>query len=177
MLDRIKKAIFGVVRAGDPRAPYAAPFYGRVVKQSGNTVDVVPDDDRMPPQGLSKVPLRHGAPGLEVTVAPGTSVLIGFENGDPGRARAFLWQGGETVERIVFNATTFVAGGAGGAQPPPLGLALNKVLGTFLNVLATQCTGVVSLPQVAAAINAIGPAATTLLGELADTLATNTLVK
>ncbi|HKS94989.1 MAG TPA: Gp138 family membrane-puncturing spike protein [Terriglobia bacterium] len=74
---------------------------------------------------------------------------------------------GTTVLRVDPNAVT-IDGGSGGG-PAEAMLKAESFLGgldtflagldAFADVLIAQCTGVVTLPQVAAAVNAIGPAA------------------
>jgi len=174
--DRIKDAFFRAARGASPRAEYYRPFYGRVVAQSGNTVDVVPDDPMMPPGGLPGIPLRHGVPGLAVTVLPGTSVIIAYENGDPSRAYASLWAGSEVGVRLLFAADMITLGGAVGAEPPPKGTSLNAALETFLAAFA-GCATASNPGQVQAAVNAIGAAAAILATALPTTLSTAVLVK
>jgi len=57
-------------------------FSARVGVQRGDgTLDVYPDDKRLP--SLTGVRIRVPAPGAQLMVPPGTQVTILFENGDP----------------------------------------------------------------------------------------------
>lgn len=74
------------------RAPISGPqrylgVYGcRVLAQSGDRCDVIPDDARLRGVGgLSSVPIRHGLPGVTINVPDGTRALLEFESGDPSR--------------------------------------------------------------------------------------------
>lgn len=97
-----------------PRASVAAicrqemagiDFYGlydsKVEKQSadGTTVDVTPADKRLP--GLQRVPLRLGLPNCTVQFSPGAIVRLGWDRGDPRYPYAALFNGGESVTKLV----------------------------------------------------------------------------
>lgn len=99
----LKNPFAQLVKSAVPRLDWFALYRGKVLGQAGNTVDVQPDDARLP--AMSKVPLRHGLPGVSVTVQPGTSILVGWENGDPSRPYACLWEGGETVTSMTIGGT------------------------------------------------------------------------
>jgi hypothetical protein len=75
-----------------------------------DTVDVLPDAARYRGKGLSRVPIRHGLPGVRVRVSSGARVLLGYEGGDPRRPYVALWDPG-SVEQILFNG-----GGSGVAR-------------------------------------------------------------
>jgi hypothetical protein len=62
--------------------------------QVGDELDVVPDDPTIQAQGLSRVPISYGLPGVSAQVAPGTKVTLFFENGDPEKPRICNWDGG-----------------------------------------------------------------------------------
>lgn len=90
--DRIKKHLAAVVESlVGRRLDYSAYYPAKVVRQSGETLEVRPDDARIAGNGLAGVPIRHGLPGTRTTVAPGARVLIGFENQDPKKPFAALW--------------------------------------------------------------------------------------
>ena len=94
-LDRLKTPLQSFVRSVMSRVDYYAMYRAQVVVQKGNTVDVIPDDTRLPP--MSGIPLRHGLPGVSLTVQPGTWVMVSWSGGDPQKPYAQLWEGGETV--------------------------------------------------------------------------------
>ena len=67
-----------------------------------DSLELLPDDERVRGNGLSNVPIRHGVPGVRVRVVVGSRVLLGFENGDPRRPYAALWEPG-SIESIRFD--------------------------------------------------------------------------
>lgn len=70
---------------------YLSLYPAKVVSQNADfTLEVRPDAAVLP--GLSKVPLRHGLPGVRVLVPAGARLLIGFDEGDPSRPYAALWE-------------------------------------------------------------------------------------
>lgn len=113
-MDRLRDAFRRAVRSALSSVDYYALYRARVVSQSGQKVDLTPDDKRLP--GLQNVRLRHGVPGLEVTVIPGCYVLLGWDNGDPSAPFASLWDGGESVTKLVLKATTVYLGDEAGAD-------------------------------------------------------------
>lgn len=111
-----------LVEAITRRVDYLAWYRAEVVGQNGDfSLELRPKDARVPP--LSKVPIRHGLPGYSVKVKKGALVLLGWEDGDPQRPVAALWESG-VVEEVVFTATGELALNAAkvkltaaGAQP------------------------------------------------------------
>lgn len=100
--DRIKGALQRLVQAFTSRIDYLALYPARVVSQSGQTVELHPNDARIP--DLTDVPLWHGLPGVEVEVENGANVLLGFRGGDPTRPFAMLWQA-ESLRTLTLTAT------------------------------------------------------------------------
>jgi hypothetical protein len=137
-MDRLKESLFALVKAALPRIDYYPLYFGRVVSWHDEvtsdgahvqTVDVQPNDPKLPT--MAHVPFRHGLPGVVLKVVPGTSVLVGWENGDPSLNFACLWQGGEHVQKLILNADQIVLGGEDGAQPAVLGDVLREILATI----------------------------------------------
>jgi hypothetical protein len=160
-------------------------YYGHIVKfhSDSQRVDVEPNDPRLP--SMSNVPFRHGLPGVVVAVDPGTSVLIGWENGDPARRFACLWQGGEHVSGVTFSADAFTVngqtvtlGGALLAEPPLKGTTHNAELQVFLTALDKYVAAIkgVADPSNLATPDMLG-AIVALQTALPQALATNVLVK
>lgn len=80
------------------RIDYSRLYPAKVVGQNADkTLQLEPDDALMKGAGLDKVPIRHGLPGVTVTVPPGTRVRFGFEAGDPGRPYAALFESGSVT--------------------------------------------------------------------------------
>ncbi len=89
-LDAIKAGLEAFIANRTARIDYCALYPCTVVSQSGQLLELQPDSDKVPP--ISNVPLRLGMPGVEVTVAPGSRVLLGFEAADPRRPVATVWE-------------------------------------------------------------------------------------
>lgn len=78
------------VRALLPELPYLRTYEARVVGQNAdNTLEIIAYDPKI--GGLSRVPIRLGIPGARVQVSFGARVDVGFEDADPRRAYAGLW--------------------------------------------------------------------------------------
>ena len=84
----------------DPMGLYARMYRAKVVAQDDDTdeVDVRPDDPALP--DMAKIPLRHGIPGLRVSVELGSYVLVGWDDGRPDHPFAGLWTRGTVVKKI-----------------------------------------------------------------------------
>jgi hypothetical protein len=94
---------------------FSRKYSGRVVSQSGNTLQVIPDDPKLKGKGvgtgLDKVAIRTGFPG-EVKVPAGARVMIGFDGGDPDKPYAEGWDG-TTYDEIRLGNGTLPAGRQG----------------------------------------------------------------
>jgi hypothetical protein len=85
---------------------YHGKYSAEVQSQSDDdSLDLLPDDNRVRGNGLSRVPIRHGLPGVRVRVRVGSRVQLGFENGDPTQPYAALWEPG-AIETIIFDNGT-----------------------------------------------------------------------
>ncbi len=106
---RVKDAILALFRASVPHVDYATGYRAKVTKQSADllSVDVEPDDTRLP--RMSGIPIRHTVPGLKVQVPTGTFVMVWWENMDPSKPYAALWDNGATT-KVVLVATTVEVG-------------------------------------------------------------------
>lgn len=107
---------------------YTRLYPARVSSQNlDGTLVVVPDAGKLKGQGLDKVPIRHGLPGVTVRSVPsGARVRVGFEEGNPSQPFACLWDedtGAATVE-IIFHGLLLRLGSESASQPVPLGTAL-----------------------------------------------------
>lgn len=83
----------------------------QVVKQNGDlSLELKLDSPDVP--GLSNVPLRTFAPGVVLKVAPGCRVGVTFEQGDPQKPVAVLWeQAAGTATQLSLNATQIILNG------------------------------------------------------------------
>lgn len=113
--DRLKAAFFALFRSSVPRLDHYTTYRARVVavSEDGKTVDLFPDDPRIPPMG--GVPLRQGLPGIEISmpaIAEGTYLCVGWSGGDPSAPYAApFWEGGETTLRLSIKAATIQLNG------------------------------------------------------------------
>lgn len=90
-LDRLTDSIRTILDALIGRKlDYLALYPAIAVKQTGNSIDVTPDDRRIP--GLAGVPIFSGTPGVTATVPDGTRVLLGFRGGDHRQPYVALWE-------------------------------------------------------------------------------------
>lgn len=74
-----------------------------VAQRSSGGLDLQPDSPRVPP--CADVPIRHGLPGVSVTVPAGGRVLLGYAGGNPDLPYACLWESG-SVTAITINGGT-----------------------------------------------------------------------
>lgn len=82
----------------------------------GSTLDVTPQDSRIPPQ--QSVKLRVGIPGAVAVAQAGATVLLSWDGGDPKKPYCVpSWEAGATVTKLVVNAQSVYLGGESGAQP------------------------------------------------------------
>jgi len=108
-LDAIKTHLAALVDLFMRRVDYYALYPAVVVSQNGDkTLELRPESEKLP-QGMSTVPIRLGIPGATVTVEAGARVLVGFENGDPKRPYAGLWDTASVVEISINGGSTPVA--------------------------------------------------------------------
>lgn len=118
---RLSRDFAAVGRGSLTPVDFLALYLGTTKSQANQTFDIQPEDGRLP--SMSGVPIRHGFPGLTVTVDNGATVLVGWRNGDPREPYCALWGGGETVQSIMMGAANLVA-----AQH---GVVLAKCVDTF----------------------------------------------
>jgi hypothetical protein len=93
-LDRIKGPLARLIRWVMRDATYARRYPATVLGQNGATgrLDLRADDPDIRGTGTSGVPIRHGFPGASVTVPTGARVLLAFEENDPRKPIAMLWE-------------------------------------------------------------------------------------
>lgn len=103
-LDRFAAAIQDVINALIGRKLDALALYpARVVQQTGNFVEVVADDARLP--GMPPLPIYSGTPGVTAEVPEGTRVLIGFTSGDLSKPFVAMWESiSPKPEKVVVDA-------------------------------------------------------------------------
>ena len=81
-------------------------FYDAEVKAMNDdgTVDLKPDSSRWG-TGLSRVPIRHGLPGVTVKVKRGARVRLAFAGGDERQPFVSLWDPG-SLDTLTIEADT-----------------------------------------------------------------------
>lgn len=152
LTDRVRGALEAVAERQSARRRYHATYPGRVASQSGNAVDVVPEDPTLPE--LSDVPLRLGLPGVKAESLDGQRVRVAFDNGDPAAPYAATWDAGGTLKLgtlLVITNTTIGAvvavqwfeGGATGTAAAAAALA--ALSPPIVGVLVPITAGAVSL--------------------------------
>jgi hypothetical protein len=135
-----------VLRRVDRTALYPA----RVVQQSGDgTLEVQIDDQRWP--SLTKVPIRPFVPGATVKVAAGARVHIGWEEGDPRKPYAALWDSGELQELQIDTQTKAKITG------PLVELADASQFATMSNLVLTELQKIQTTLNSATAPSGGGP--------------------
>lgn len=96
----------------DNRIDYSRMYPSKVLKQSGDgTLELLPDSAKLRGNGLTRVPIRHGIPGLHVTVPAGVKVNLFFEAGDPKLPAASLWPDGSSVTQMKITTPTLIVDG------------------------------------------------------------------
>lgn len=92
---------------------YTKMYPAVVVKQnSDGTLQLLVDDTKTRGTGHNNIPIRHGLPGVSVTVSQGARVRLGFENGKPSAPYAALWDTDAafiTINLGLASNTEFVA--------------------------------------------------------------------
>jgi hypothetical protein len=137
--DRVKESFFSLVRASSPRAAYNGVYRGVVVSQSGQSVDLRLDDPRLP--GMSGLPIQVGLPAATVEMAAGARMVVAFENGDPSKPIALLWEGAQ-ARRISLPADLLELGGEGVADAVIKGTSYQLAEKLFLEALRTYALAI-----------------------------------
>lgn len=98
-LGLIEKIVLHLTARFDLMAAYPAKI---VAQNSDGTLELKPESESLP--SVSRVPIRLGLPGCRVKVKAGGRVLLTFEEGDPRRPVATLWDT-TALEEISIVAT------------------------------------------------------------------------
>jgi hypothetical protein len=122
-----------LARTANPGLDHLALYRATLTAQSSDlaTVDVRPDDARLPE--MSGIPLRTGVPGAVAQVSPGAILLVGWDDGNPARPFAALWDQGAAVLRLTLNASKVELGGHFSSPADALtnGVVLGKMMCPF----------------------------------------------
>lgn len=94
------------------RIDYSRMYPAKVLKQAGDgSLEVLPDAQKLRGNGLTRVPIRHGIPGVHVTVPPGGKVLLFFESGDPKLPAVALWPDGSSCNQVKITTPKLIVEG------------------------------------------------------------------
>jgi hypothetical protein len=142
---RARASLQAIAAAARPAFDYRARYWGRIVAQSGRTIDVQPEDPNVPSAGRVRLVLP---PGESANGIVGGRVLLAWS----GRDRAAFaegFDGGETVgERVIAGAQVFV-GAKEGAFPT---VVLSPDVLTWLSAVGTGAGAGPPPPSIASAI-------------------------
>lgn len=156
-LDALRRVVEGMV---GPRLDHLALYPCTVVAQrASGGLDLQPDSPRVPP--CADVPIRHGLPGVTVTVPAGGRVLLGYAGGNPDLPYAALWEPG-TVTSVSLNGGTAKAARVGHATSDGV-LAFSATTGPApgTSTLTFTYTPPGGAPQVVAITGLVGAATIT----------------
>jgi hypothetical protein len=107
ILDKILRAVDARIAKLDTHALYE----GTVIKQtSDGLLEVKLDDSRFGP-GFQHLEIAFGIPGVEVTVAKGMRVAVGFFDGKRDKPIVRHWLSGTPIE-VTLDASTTIKFGA-----------------------------------------------------------------
>lgn len=181
MIERLKASLFALFQAAVPRLDYYAKYDGEVVKwwpraagEKYDSVDIKPSDARLP--SMARIPFK-GGPGEELDIAPGTHVLVGWENGDPARPCAFSWSGGEHVIKRVINADDLALGGEAGAEHTIKADTYRSAEDLYLDAIVTGVQAALSSLSLTPAATALTAAQNAFKASKAGYVTTNVRVK
>lgn len=79
---------------------YGRVYAATVIAQTGSTVDLLPESSELSAAGLQGVPVMYGAPGIEAVFAPGTKMLLIFQDGRPDRPLAICFDGAAILLKL-----------------------------------------------------------------------------
>ena len=142
--DRTKAAWEGLRLLQDPTAAYARLYRAKVVAQTGdeNLVDVRPDDHALP--DMARIPLRHGVPGLRVQLKLGSYVQVGWEDGEPDKPFAGLWDAEASVEKVSIVADELLLGGRSASEQLVFGTTFKAALDALAAALSAALSSAVT---------------------------------
>lgn len=126
--DRLTKYLIRIIESATSKYDYYGMYWAKVVafNLGSQQADLAPNDPRLPT--MAGIPFRGGLPATVLDVVPGTSLLVGWENGDPTRPFCMGWGGGEAVHKIVITADQIILGGEAGAEPAAKATTLQEYL-------------------------------------------------
>ena len=166
--DRGKQALQRLIQLLLPALSAFVPWEYQVLSATPGppvTLDLFPVGSGNPFGPLSGVTLWAGPDGGLAVPAPNSTVLVRFNNGDPTKP-AVCGLDPSTAPTIVYQYGTLVQIGTAAAAPLVLALPYAGLLAALETMAATMTAAItpppVTLPDVVAAVIAIGGAGTAL---------------
>ena len=157
ILDKTKQGLAAFIRSVLSRTDFLAMYPCQIVSQnSDSTLELKPDDARLPP--YSNVPLRLGIPGCTVTVASGSRALVGWYAGDPSKPFAALFESSTVIKLNVSANTISLNSGSSGVGRVGDAVSSSAAFVTWLGVVGAFCSAGVA----PASIGAISAGSTTV---------------
>ena len=154
MSDRAKEGLLAFVRQAFPLIDYLALYPAQIRTQNADgTLELTPDDARI--SGLSKVVIRHGLPGVAVKVNAGARCLVGFENGDPQKPVATLWEVG-SIDKLYLGTSNVT--GSDATDFVAMAAKVNARLDAIQNALASHSHALQAGPYPGSTTSVIGAA-------------------
>lgn len=141
------KEVFQKVIDGLRPLDYYAFYECVVVKQTGDTLDLRPDDPRLSREGLTDVEIRYGIPGVRAKIQPGTRCLLGFKGGNPSLAYVhdFLYSDLALIEltvvassKVVVIAPKVYLAEDNASHPVPFGEKVEALIKSVMSLLTTM---------------------------------------
>lgn len=126
--DRLSRALIRIIESATSKYDYSALYLAKVVSVNADaqTVDLAPHNPKLPT--MSGIPLSYGGPGETVSLLLGTTILVGWDGGDPSQPYCLGFGGGERVSKRVMNADQIILGGEAGAEPAAKATTLQEYL-------------------------------------------------
>lgn len=136
---QVSQMLRSVIREELRPTDFYRVFPGKVIQQrSDGSLDVMPDDDRLPP--LTSVAVRVPIPGAKLTVPAGSRCDVVFENGNPAMPVAGTFGPGSGTRPITFKGaqvdvgtllvTSVAMGVLSGSYTDPFGTVTTLATGT-----------------------------------------------
>lgn len=171
--DRLDAAMRDATASSIPDVDYGGWYDAAVVGQDGGTIDIKPDDPRLPSMG--SVPLLFGLPGVSASGIAAGRVLVGWSGRDPSKPRAVLFDPNNTVQQMLIAVLVqLILGDAALAEPFLKAVSWTTIWTTLAGAFATYLGGI---KGIADPTNAFTPAMLTALTTFTSALADCATVK
>ncbi|HXJ47544.1 MAG TPA: hypothetical protein VNF91_00115 [Candidatus Acidoferrum sp.] len=152
-IDRVRKSLFRLAARAASRTDvvdYSRRYPAQIISQSGNTVDVQPDEvnGKALLDSMGSVPLWLGVPGASVEGIAGGRCLIGWKGGDPSQPYAMLFDGSETPETVTLSVAAQLLLGGSAAPPAIVGAPYRAAEDALFAAIGAAATAALAVPAV-----------------------------